>query len=190
MPPAVHIRTWAREDLDTYVELSNSAEVARGLVGFPHPLTIEMASRVFDYFLQAAQMPDGYPTEYAILHRGEVVGGIGLSAQLPPREHSAEVGYWIAPKHQGKGYATEALKLLTDDAFTESKLTRIYARVFTWNAKSMTVLAKAGYLLEGTSQLSCVCDGKLTHEAMFGTVKEPQSPPLWIRESSLRKPLT
>jgi len=47
--------------------------------------------------------------------------------------------YW------GKGYATEAVRLLIKFAFEELDLLRIYAKIYEYNIGSMKVLEKTGF---------------------------------------------
>lgn len=62
----------------------------------------------------------------------------------------ADVGYALAPKFHGKGYATEAMKALTDEAFKNRNAERIFAEVFAGNQTSRRVVEKLGFSYEGT----------------------------------------
>lgn len=61
---------------------------------------------------------------------------------------NADIGYWIGESYWGKGYGTEAVRLLVRYAFDELKLIRVYASVFESNRASMRVLEKSGFHLE------------------------------------------
>ena len=61
-----------------------------------------------------------------------------------------ELGYWIAPEHQGEGYGTEAAGLLVDFGFRQRGFHRIEARVFEFNDASQSLLESLGFTLEGT----------------------------------------
>ena len=50
--------------------------------------------------------------QLVILVGGEVVGDVGLNAV--DEEHQAEIDVTLAPRHQGKGLATESLRALLD----------------------------------------------------------------------------
>ena len=62
---------------------------------------------------------------------------------------SCVVGYEIAPEHQGRGYAKEALESAIAWGFREMQLNRIEAQVHTDNARSLALLAKLGFLQKG-----------------------------------------
>ena len=69
-----------------------------------------------------------------------IVGGIGLSGDTEP-----ELGYWIARRHWGRGFATEAGRALIALADGSLRLPRIRARRMLDNAGSANVLRKLGF---------------------------------------------
>jgi [ribosomal protein S5]-alanine N-acetyltransferase len=79
---------------------------------------------------------------------GSLVGMIELS-HLSPTDRCAELGYWIALRHRGQGYATEAARAMCEVGFRTLRLHRIEARAFARNRASIRVLEKAGLRHEG-----------------------------------------
>lgn len=80
---------------------------------------------------------------------GSFLGGIGLHPrnwQVP----SFEIGYWIAKQAEGRGYVTDAVKLLTRFAFERVRAQRVMIRCDTRNVRSKAVPERLGYTLEGT----------------------------------------
>lgn len=73
----------------------------------------------------------------------ELIGHVGMS----PFEDSVEIGYAVEDKHQGKGYATEAIKAMSMFALDKFNLHKILGIVASENKGSVKVLEKAGYLL-------------------------------------------
>lgn len=61
-----------------------------------------------------------------------------------------DIGYAFAPKYHGQGFATEAVNLLVNEAFTNRKAERIVANIFVGNEASKNVVSKLGFLYEGT----------------------------------------
>ena len=95
-------------------------------------------------------MPGRRPVlNFAIVVAGAAVGGTGLELGTDVSRRSAEVGYWLGQPFWGRGIATEALRAVTDYAFTTLDICRLEAGVFDWNPASARVLEKAGYVLEG-----------------------------------------
>ena len=64
-------------------------------------------------------------------------------------EGSTEIGYGIAEKYQGSGYATEAVTALTDWALMQPCIKRIIAETDEYNIASQRVLIKAGFMPTG-----------------------------------------
>ncbi len=62
---------------------------------------------------------------------------------------SAEIGYGILPEFQNCGYASEAVKAVTDWALAEPYVKRITAETEEENAASKRVLIKSGFIPTG-----------------------------------------
>ena len=56
-----------------------------------------------------------------------------------------EIGYGILDAHQGRGYATEAVQLALDWAFSYPEVAAVEAETDPGNAASQRVLAKCGF---------------------------------------------
>lgn len=75
----------------------------------------------------------------------KVIGAISLTAISRGVMQSANLGYAIDQKLQGKGYMTEALSAVIHYAFTELNLHRIAAGYNPINKRSGAVLSKLGF---------------------------------------------
>jgi RimJ/RimL family protein N-acetyltransferase len=79
------------------------------------------------------------------------VGEVGLR-NLDAERRRAEIGWWIAPDHQGRGLATAAVRLLTAWALgPPCGLVQIWARIDPANAASARVASSAGFRRLGHS---------------------------------------
>ncbi len=98
--------------------------------------------------LKEQRQGDGFP--FAILVSGsvEVIGQIRL-INWSKDERVAEVGYWIRRSRWGKGYGTEALRLICSFGFEKIRLHRIVANVVEDNQRSVNLLENVGFRLEG-----------------------------------------
>jgi len=81
----------------------------------------------------------------------EIVGRIALNDIIRGVFQNVHLGYDIAEKVNGRGYATEAVRLVTGYAFRELGLHRVQAATMLRNARSQRVLEKAGFRREGTA---------------------------------------
>jgi RimJ/RimL family protein N-acetyltransferase len=94
---------------------------------------------------------------------GEPVGE-GFLFDLDPQRGRVELGYWIAPEAQGRGYATETAELLVEYALTERRLNKVVARVLAFNDASRHVLETVGFERAGRLREEFYVDGEY-HDA-------------------------
>jgi RimJ/RimL family protein N-acetyltransferase len=133
---------------------------------FPHPYTLANAQ----HWIRSAN-PATPVTNFAIVVDGNAVGGIGLVLKDDVFRRSAEIGYWLGEEYWGRGIVTEAVRAVTDYAFTTFGLCRVYAGVFEWNRASMRVLEKAGYEFECRMRKSVIKDGEIIDELIYAMVR-------------------
>jgi RimJ/RimL family protein N-acetyltransferase len=101
----------------------------------------------------------------------EVLGGIVLS-DVEADGMSAEVGYGLLPGARGSGFGAEALRRVTEWAFTETALERLYLQHAVENRASCAVATAAGYHLEGTMRRSTrFGDGQLHDEHLHARLR-------------------
>ena len=161
------VRSWEWRDREAIVRHGNNRKVSINLRDrFPYPYTDRDARSWLDAVIGLE--PE---TNFAIDVAGEAVGGIGYTLLSDVDRRSAEIGYWLGEKFWGRGIATEALILVTDHAFANHDLCRVYAHVFDWNRRSARVLEKAGYDFEGRLRKSVTKDGKTIDQLMYAVVR-------------------
>lgn len=80
--------------------------------------------------------------------------------------------YWIAPAHQGNGYATEAAALVLDYTFNERRLNKVWATVLVSNAGSQRVLEKLGFTQEGHFRQDYFIDGNFEDAYRYGILAD------------------
>ncbi len=78
---------------------------------------------------------------------GEAIGCIVL--MLRPQAGVAGIGYWIVPEARNGGYATRAVRLLSDWGLEKQRLHRIEASVEPDNDASVRALSKTGFEYDG-----------------------------------------
>lgn len=141
----ITLRDYAKSDIARLVQLANNENVSRYLVyTFPYPYTIRDA----EWWIDTGSKADNAVTK-VIDYQGIFVGSVGITPQTGWKGHSAEIGYWVGEQYWGKGIATEALRIMSDIAFSRLKYQRLFAPVLAPNKASMRVLEKCGYVLEG-----------------------------------------
>src|SRR5262245_16397889 len=159
------IRLWREGDEESLAAHANNYKIWRNMRDqFPHPYTIEDAREWIR--LTGKESPR---TNFAIVVDGEAAGGIGLI--LNSDIYSAEIGYWLGEAFWGRGVATEALRAITQWAFDNFDLGRIYAGVLEWNPASRRVLEKAGYQLEALLRNSIIKQNQVMDEFIYSIVR-------------------
>jgi len=147
--------------------LADNIEVARYLKdAFPHPYTIADANT----FLQLAKN-NVMGHCFALHAAGQFIGVGSVQPQQDIHRSSGEIGYWIGEPFWGKGYGTDTVRQLVHFTFTETKLTRLFAGVFSNNPASMRVLEKAGFIKEAVLQQSIVKHDRLLDEHVYTLLK-------------------
>ena len=118
---------------------------------------------VFDYMVHAYETPKGtltclkYDEEcllrhemlpYHIFQNDTLVGEI--TAEWKDKETKTEVMYWLGKKYVGKGYISDALKLMERTLFVAGhKEIRLYIDAANW--RSADVAGRCGYQLSESS---------------------------------------
>ena len=75
---------------------------------------------------------------------GELIGDAGLN-EVEGKPEEVEIGFIISRASRGNGYAAEALKAITEFAFSALGVNVLYGRVMHGNDASCRVLEKCGY---------------------------------------------
>jgi ribosomal-protein-alanine N-acetyltransferase len=165
---AATVRSWRWSDVEAIVRHANNRNVWINLRDrFSYPYTTSDARRWLESVV--GFQPE---TNFAIAVADEAIGGIGFSIQYDVGHRSAEIGYWLGEEFWGRGIATEALVAVSDYAFVNYDLCRLYATVFAWNPASARVLEKAGYSFEGRLKKSVTKDGQTIDQLMYAIIRE------------------
>ena len=138
------LRRFRLNDVDDVLAYANDEEWQRYLLPLPYPYERVHAEQfVSESFLKDWKSK---PT-FAIVFDDTVIGGINLS--VDKRHQTAEMGYSIARKHWGNGYATEAASAVVNWAFEAFCLAKTYAVANVDNRRSWRVMERIGMTREG-----------------------------------------
>jgi RimJ/RimL family protein N-acetyltransferase len=157
------IRDWHPGDAGHLARYANNRSIWRNLRdAFPYPYTLDDARAFIRFALFSHPI-----THFALDVDGIAVGSIGLLVKSDIYRKTAELGYWVGEPFWGRGIATEAATALTNFAFANYDLVRVYAGVFDWNRASMRVLEKAGFSLEARLHKNALKDGHVLDELIY-----------------------
>jgi ribosomal-protein-alanine N-acetyltransferase len=148
----IYLRKLTFDDLEELVELEvRNKELFEQFSVTRRPDFYSIEGQALRLQMQEAgwQNDDQYNFGIFLKDGDALVGSINLVQVVRGPVQSAIMGYTIDQGHSGKGYATEAVKLLADFAFRELGLHRIEAGVMPHHGASIRVLEKAGFHREG-----------------------------------------
>ena len=160
MPGAVYLEgdgltlnTIEEDDLPFLRDTINDPAVRAGLIYRP-PLNLAQEREYFDGVVSTDDT-----VNLLVCVDGEPAGTIGLES-VDDVNGSAEIGLFFAEGFWGQGLGTEAARVLTDYAFEERRLHRVYARVREDNRASARIWEKLGYVHEATHREAVFHEGE------------------------------
>lgn len=101
------------------------------------------------------------------LESGSFVGHVTLwGATVAHR--SATLGIIVGPSQVGRGYGTDAVRVIARYGFRAMGLHRIGLEVFAFNTRARRAYEKAGFQVEGVRRESVFIDGRFADEVQMG----------------------
>lgn len=119
--------------------------------------------------LRAAQVARGEVHLFTIVFDGDP---IGMTDVRPQNEFRGDLGLWLGPAHQGRGFGTEVVRQAARYAFERVGLRKLEASVFVGNLASRRIFEKNGFRLEGTIRRAVRKRQVLVDEWLFGLLPE------------------
>ena len=147
-----------RDLLATYQRWINDFTASRNLAVAPLPLTMEAETAWFDGVTSSAT-----DTSFTIYERagGRPIGNTGLHG-IDYRNRTAEFGILIGEADaRGRGFGTEATRLMLDYAFTALGLHNVMLRVYAYNLAGLRAYENAGYREFGRRREAILMGGRL-----------------------------
>jgi len=125
--------------------------------------------------------------QVALEHEGALAGDVAV--ELDAQGHVATVGYTLAPSHQHRGLAVEAVGALVDRLFGELGVHRVVASLDPRNLASMRLLESLGFEREAKGRAAVrvgdewLDDLRYAHtaETYAAWIARPQDPPVDVR---------
>ena len=94
-----------------------------------------------------------------------------------------EIGFSMIPNERGKGYCTEAVRIMIDYLFLSKDLIRIQAQTETGNLASQKVLEKAGFSKEGNMRKCDFSRGEWRDSYLYSILREEWKEPKILTKS-------
>lgn len=161
------VRRFRPSDLESLVAYRSIPQVAR-FQSWDAPYPRAEGERLINDMM--AEHPDtaGEWFQFAVALRssGELIGECAAKI-LAEDSRQAEIGYTLAPAHQGRGYATEAVRALLGYLFEARGKHRVVACSDPRNAASERVMLRLGMRREGHLVESTWAKGEWTDDLLY-----------------------
>lgn len=166
------------KDSETWAKWSRDSEYLRLLDSDPAiPRSIQDVKRSFE---DHGPTDRGFPFAIRTLDEDRLIGFIGLWIYPSLTQGNGWVGIGIGERDcWGKGYGTDAMKVLLRYAFTEVNLHRVSLGVFDYNARAIKAYEKAGFILEGRMREAMHRDRKYWDILFMGVLRDE-----WMKKNS------
>ena len=142
----VHVRAPAEADRDAFVAaMRASRKLHRPWIAMPE------TPEAFDRYLARSRLPT---TAFFLARRvedDELVGFLNISEIVRGNFQSAFLGYGGVAGLAGRGYMTDAMRLVLREAFTTLGLHRLEANIQPGNTASIELARRCGFEHEGFS---------------------------------------
>lgn len=152
----IYLRPLEREDAPRFVPWMNAVEVRSNLLSY-RPLNLQQETQ----FLERIGTSEN-EVVLGIMTRGDdqLIGAAGLDG-IDWKNRQTRFGILIGETSQwGKGYGTEATRLLTDYAFAVLNLNRVWLHVYADNRRGQGAYARVGFVREGVLRQAHYHDGR------------------------------
>jgi RimJ/RimL family protein N-acetyltransferase len=138
----------------------------------PSPLwSAKKATAWFEKDLER-DLTQGFDFGIRTLVDGRLIGFVALFG-LRWSHGDTLVGIGIGePEDWGKGYGTDAMRVLLRYAFTELGLHRVSLGVFEYNPRAIRSYQKAGFQIEGRERQLLLREGRRWDALMMGILRE------------------
>jgi RimJ/RimL family protein N-acetyltransferase len=168
----VNLRVMEKEDLPLFAEWLSSLEV----LGEYNPLRQISRQETEKMF----ENDKAYEMKEFIIEKkdGAKIGFMVHFCVLHPFcGKQLEIGYALVPSERGKGYCTEATKIMVDYLFLSRDTMRVQASTDARNLASQKVLEKAGFKKDGTMRKYFFLRGELRDVYVYSILREEWEEP-------------
>lgn len=143
----LRLRPHDMRDADAWHALASDARVIRYL-SWPHRDAAAARRHLRDRTRHTTLWQTDDFLALAVTHRGQLVGDVSLQLRTVASDARAvEVGWLLSPEHQGKGFATEAVRGILHVAFKDVGARMVLAVVEDGNERSLALADRLGFTL-------------------------------------------
>jgi RimJ/RimL family protein N-acetyltransferase len=169
----VNLRVVEKEDLSLLADWSNNPEFVGEFIWFQQQSRTEWEKR-YDTLTSE--------TKWFFIEKKDATK-IGTVFHFSTG-NLLEIGYILVSSERGKGYCSEAVKIMVDYLFLSRELVRVQAITDVDNFASQRVLEKAGFKKEGILRKSAFIRGKWCDDCLYSILREEWKEPKVLTKSA------
>lgn len=164
------LRTLQPEDADElFTIVNNSREHLRGWLPWVDSTQKPEHSLQFIQHSKAnAQNQQGIAL--GIIYHQKIIGSMGMHS-WDHHLKKAQLGYWIAKEHEGKGIITKCLKGFIGFLFERVELNKVEVQFMVSNQRSAAVAERIGFKVEGIIRQNYILNGVYHDLVLAGLLK-------------------
>lgn len=86
------------------------------------------------------------------------------------------IGYWIDEEHEGRGLVTQASRALTEVAFRDLSMHRVWLSADPQNTRSCAVAERLGFRREGVHREDMLMNGRFRDTVIYAALEDDWPP--------------
>ena len=165
----VKLTAYKKEDMPIIKEYLNKFEIRSNLTpAIPYPYKLEDE---YKWYENNSANNEIYSFAIETLKEKKVIGGCGIN-NIDRRNSYAEVGIFIGDENfLGKGYGTDAMKILIKFIFEEVNVNKVKLGVYSFNERAKRSYEKCGLKIEGVLREEIYRGGKYYDVISMGILR-------------------
>lgn len=164
----IYLRPLERADARQCAGWFNHPEITRTLLMY-RPVSLRAEE---EFIEKALQSEHDLVLGIALKDSDRLIGGTGLR-DIDFKDRHAGFGITIGePQEWGKGYGTEATRLMVEHAFLTLNLNRVWLRVYEYNQRGIRAYEKVGFRREGVLRQDTYREGRYWDTIIMGILRE------------------
>lgn len=166
----VRLREYREEDMPLRLAYVNDPEVGRNLApGVPYPVTLHEEEKWFESINTGG---DVFKFAIESLEDKKFIGGCSING-VDWKNGVTSLGIFIgSSEHRGKGYGTDAMRVLMEFIFMQMNVNKIRLTVYSYNIPGIKCYEKCGFKVEGVLRREIFRDGKYYDKILMGILRE------------------
>jgi [ribosomal protein S5]-alanine N-acetyltransferase len=166
----LRFRKLTNTDAPEIIELRGNPETMQFI---PRPLVTDTESALAHIKMINDKIDENSDINWAVTEKGseKCIGIMGFY-RTQPEHFRTELGYMITKEHWGKGYVTEAVKIILDYAFNTLNFHSIEAVIDSRHKASERVLQKVGFQKEAHFKENFFYNNEFTDTVIYSLLKK------------------